>query len=152
MKKFRFRLQAILEHRERREAIAKQTFAEAQTALTQAEQLLDEMREVRQAILDELCRRPVGVFDPFETQIYQDYMQVITRSIADQENYVRELLTSCEAQKQHLIGTSQDRKALDTMRDRHKLEHTLGVQRDEQSAMDELNTTRFNYNQHHQGG
>ncbi len=112
MKNFKFRLQAVLEQRERRETQAKQTYAEAQAALQRGEKLLEEMREVRQALLDELCRRREGVFDAFETRLYQDYMQVIAQSIGEQETYVRDLASSCEAQKLHLIGTSQDRQAL----------------------------------------
>ena len=109
MKHFRFRLQAVLEQRERRETLAKQTYAEAQAALSRAEKLLLEMREVRQAILDELCRRREGAFDAFETQLYQDYMQTISQSLAEQEGYVRTLASTCEAHKLHMIGTSQDK-------------------------------------------
>ena len=147
MKNFRFRLQAVLEHRERRETLAKQTFAEAQASLTRAELLLAEMREVRQAILEELCRRREGAFDAFETRLYQDYMSVIAQSIGDQEGFVRELVSTCEAQKLHMIGTSQDRQALDSIRDRHKTAHSQLAQRIEQSVMDEIATTRFAYGQ-----
>lgn len=151
MKNFRFRLQAVLEHRERRETLAKQTFAEAQASLTRAELLLAEMREVRQAILEELCRRREGAFDAFETRLYQDYMSVITQSIGDQEGFVRELVSTCEAQKLHMIGTSQDRQALDSIRDRHKSAHSQLAQRIEQSVMDEIATTRFAYGQRASG-
>lgn len=152
MKNFKFRLQSVLEQRERRETQAKQTFAEAQGALRRGEQLLEEMREVRQALLDELCRRRAGVFDAFETRLYQDYMQVIAQSISDQEAYVRGLSSSCEAQKLHLVGASRDRQALDSVRDRHQQAHTLLAQRAEQGVMDELATARFNFQQRAQEG
>jgi len=151
MKHFRFRLQAVLEQRERRETLAKQTYAEAQSALVRAERLLLEMRDVRQALLDELCRRrtesAAEAFDAFETRLYQDYMLVITQSVSEQESDVRALCCSCEAHKLHLIGTSQDRQALATVHDRHKTAHTLARQRAEQAMMDELATTRFSYGQ-----
>ena len=147
MKHFRFRLQAVLEQRERRETLAKQTYAESQAALFRAERLLLEMREVRQAILDELCRRRQGAFDAFETQMYQEYMQIITQSLLEQESDIRTLASACEAHKLHLIGTSQDKQALVTIHDRHKLAHARLAQRAEQTAMDELATTRFNFQQ-----
>jgi len=147
MKHFRFRLQAVLEQRERRETLAKQTYAEAQSALTRAEQLLLEMQDVRQALLEELCHRRAGAFDAFETQMYQDYMKIITQSLQEQESDIRLLTSTCEAHKLHLIGTSQDRQALVTVHDRHKLAHTRAAQRTEQTAMDELATTRFNFQQ-----
>ena len=152
MKAFRFRLQSVLEQRERRETLAKQTFAEAQLALGRGEKLLEEMREVRQAILDELCRRRSGVFDAFETRTYQEYVQVITQSIADQEGYVRELVSTCEAQKLHLVGTSRDRQALGNVRDRHQQAHAQAVLRHEQGVMDELATARFNFRQRGEEG
>ena len=108
--KFKFRLQAVLEQRERRETLAQQTLAESQAALGRAEKLLGEMREVRQALLDELCRQRAGAFDAFETQLYQDYMQVITQSIAEQESDIRTLQTSCAAHQLHLIGTARGRR------------------------------------------
>ena len=147
MKHFRFRLQAVLEQRERRETLAKQTYAESQAALTRAERLLLEMREVRQAILDELCRRRQGAFDAFETQMYQEYMQIITQSLQEQEGDIRTLASACEAHKLHLIGTSQDKQALVAIHDRHKLAHARLAKRAEQTAMDELATTRFNFQQ-----
>lgn len=152
MKTFKFRLQSVLEQRERRETLAKQSFAEAQAALARAERLLGEMREVRQALLEELCRRRAGAFDAFETRLYQDYMQVITQSITEQEGYTRELATSCEAHKLHLVGTARDRQALVSVRDRHHLAHQQTALRAEQSVMDELATARFNYQQRAQEG
>ncbi len=152
MKHFKFRLQTVLEQRERRETVARQTFAESQAALGRAERLLGEMREVRAALLEELCRRRAGAFDAFETRLYQDYMQVITQSIGEQEGYVRELTTSCEAHRLHLVGTSQDKQALVTIHDRHKQAHALLALRAEQTAMDELATARFNFQQRAQEG
>lgn len=152
MKSFKFRLQSVLEQRERRESLAKQTFAEAQAAVARAEQLSGEMREVRAALLEELCRRRAGVFDAFETRLYQDYMQVITQSLVEQEAYLRELATSCEAHKLHLVGTSRDRQALVSVRDRHRLAHQQTALRAEQGVMDELATTRFNFQQRAQEG
>ena len=151
MKHFRFRLQAVLEQRERRETLAKQTYAESQAALSRAERLLVEMQEVRQAILDELCRRHQetrqGAFDAFETQMYQEYMQVITQSLREQAGDVQTLTSSCAAHKLHLIGTSQDKQALVTLQDRHKRAHAKAAQHAEQTALDELATSRFNFGQ-----
>ena len=150
--KFKFRLQSVLEQRERRESQAQQTLAESQAALARAERLLGEMREVRGALLEELCRRRAGAFDAFETQLYQDYMQVIAQSIVEQEGYLRELVSSCEAHKLHLVGTARDKQALVTVRDRHHQAHKVTVLRAEQGVMDELATTRFNFQQRAQEG
>lgn len=140
-------MQAVLEQRERREILAKQTYAEAQAALTVARRLFLEMQDVRQALLEELCHRRAGAFDAFETQLYHDYMKIIMQSLQEQESEIKALASTCEAHKLHLIGTSQDRQALVTLHDRHKTAHARAAQRTEQIAMDEMATTRFNFQQ-----
>ena len=147
MKSFKFRMQTLLEQRERRETVAKQSYAEAQAALGRAEKLLDEMREVRTALLTELSGQTQNVFDPFETRLYQEYMQVIMQSIRDQELDIRDLASTCAVQKLVLVGTSQDRQALVTVRDQHHQAHTQLARHKEQGTMDELATTRFNFQQ-----
>ena len=146
MKSFRFRMQVVLEQRERQEQAAKLSFADAETALRHGRELLDELREVRDAILSELSqsRGEMG-FDPMMTRLYQDYLQTITQSIREQECYVRDLATTCEAHKLHLISATRSRQVLVSVRDRAKQAHTLHGQRVEQATMDEMATARFNF-------
>ena len=148
MKHFRFRLQAVLEQRERRETQAKQTYAEAQAALTRAERLLVEMREVRQALLDELCRRrakplPAGHSMRLKRRCTRITCRSSPSRCKSRKAMSRRLRPTCEAHKLHLIGTSQDRQALATVHDRHQAAHAQAALRAEQAVMDELATTRF---------
>jgi flagellar export protein FliJ len=146
MRNFRFRLQAVLEQRERQEQAAQVTFAESEAALRRGEQLLVELREVREAILQELSgEQGEKRFDPMLNRLYQDYLQTVGQGIRDQEKYVRDLTLTREAQKLHLIGATQGRQALVSVRDRAKQAHTIHVQRTEQNAMDELATTRHHF-------
>lgn len=148
MKNFRFRLQAVLEQRERVETVAKQSFAEAEAALQHGEQFLTELHEVRAALVSEMCRlRLEGGFDPGEIRVYQDYLQTITQSVRDQERHVRELSIMREAHKLHLIGAAQSRQALAGVKDRHQQEFIMQRQRREQNALDELATVRHAYGQ-----
>lgn len=143
MKNFRFRMQVVLDQRERVERAAKQSLGEAETALRRAEEFLAELRDVRAALLAELCGR--GAFDPTETRLYHDYLQTIIQSIRDQEAHVRELTIAREAHKLCLIGAAQNRQALAGVRDRHQQAYTVGRQRAEQSALDELATSGHNH-------
>ncbi|MBV9849619.1 MAG: flagellar export protein FliJ [Armatimonadetes bacterium] len=148
MKSFRFRMQVVLEQRERQEQAAKLSFAEAESALRCGQELLCELREVRAAILEELSHSQGAMgFDPLLTRLYQDYLQTIAQGIRDQERYVGDLTTTCEAHKLHLISAAQSRQALVSVRDRAKMAHTLHAQRVEQAALDEMATARHNYRQ-----
>lgn len=150
MKSFKFRLQAVLEQRERVETLARQGFARSETALRRGEELLTELQEVKAALLDELRAARAGGFDPLEMRLYQDYLQTITQSIRDQETYVRDLQSTREAHKIHLVGAAQDVQALASVHDRARLAHTRQQERAEQSEMDEISTARFNHRQRQQ--
>ncbi len=146
MKHFKFRMQTVLEQRERVELVAKQNFAEAEAARVRGERLLAELHEVRAALLDEL-RECHGQFDPLEMRVYQDYMQTITQSIREQDTYVRQTIIQREACKMHMVGAAQNRQALDTLKDRDKQQHSAHTRRTEQTLMDDLSTARYNFRQ-----
>ena len=149
MRNFRFRLQAVLEQRERQEQAAQVTFAESEAALRRGEQLLVELREVRDAILQELSGQQGETgFDPMLSRLYQDYLQTIGQGVRDQERYVRDLTLTREAHKLHLLGAAQGRQALVSVRDRARQAHVVHAQRVEQNALDELATSRHNFRRH----
>lgn len=147
MKSFKFRMQTVLEQRERVELVAKQNFAEAEAARVRGERLLRELHEVRAALLEQL-RECQGQFDPLEMRVYQDYMQTITESIREQDTYVRQTIIQREACKLHMVGAAQNRQALDTLKDRDKQLHSDHSRRSEQTLMDDLSTARYNFRRH----
>ena len=145
MKNFRFRLQTVLEQRERQEKEAQQSFAEADTAHRRADALLDELRDIRAAILEELCARRDSAFDPVETKMYQDYLQTVTINIRGQEEHVRDLTTTREAFRLNMIDAAQNRQALDKVKDKAKVMHTQQAERKMQVQLDELVSSRFTH-------
>ena len=147
MKSFKFRLQTVLEQRERVESVAKQSLAEAEAALKRGDKLLGELKDVRTALVEELCRLRNGGFYPNETRVYHDYLQTVTQSVREQEAYVRELICIREAHKLHLIGAAQSRQALAGVKDRHQQAFAAQHQRVEQNAMDELAGVRHAHGQ-----
>lgn len=143
MKSFKFRLQTVLEQRERQETAAKQNFAEADLAWRRAETLLGELNEIRAALLCELNNLRCQGFDAAETRVYQEYMQTITSSIKDQEAHVRDAMTTREAFKLHMVGATQGRQVIDKVKTRDKDEHHRERERASQKAMDDLVSTRY---------
>jgi flagellar export protein FliJ len=81
-------------------------------------------------------------------RLYQDYLQTVGQGIRDQEKYVRDLTLTREAQKLHLIGATQGRQALVSVRDKARQAHIIHAQRVEQNALDELATTRHHFHRH----
>jgi flagellar FliJ protein len=143
MKSFKFRLQTVLEQRERQEKAAQQNFAEADAACRRAEELLVELKEIRAALLEELSHRRVAGFDASETQLYHEYMQTIMSSIKDQEAHIKELATTREAFKLHMLNATQDRQVIDKVKSKHRDIHNRERERATQKMMDDLTTTRY---------
>ena len=143
MKSFKFRLQTVLEQRERQEKSAQQSFAEADAAYRRAVELLEQLNDIRAALLDELSLRRNAAFDPVETRIYHDYMLTITTSIKEQEAHVCDLSSTREAFKLHMVSATQDRQVIDKVKTKHKDLHNREAERATQKVMDDLTTTRY---------
>jgi flagellar FliJ protein len=152
MKSFKFRLQTVLEQRERVETLAQQSLAEAEAALHRGQTLLGDLHEIRTALLEELCRLRCEGFNAEETRLYHDYLQTITQSVREQEAYVRDLTIIREAHKLHLVGAAQNRQALAGVKDRHQQAFVAQKQRIEQNTIDELATVRHTYGQRNSQG
>ena len=143
MKSFKFRLQAVLDQRERQEKAAQQSFAEAEAAYRRAEVLLGELNEIRAALLHELNIRRGAGFDAAETRLYHDYMQTITSSIREQEAHMQDLASTREAFKLHMLSATQGRQVIDKVKTRDKDDHHRERERATQKVMDDLTTTRY---------
>jgi len=149
MKRFKFRLEAVLDQRNRIEKMAKTSFAEAEMALRRAQQLMAELEEVRAAILEELGQKRLsGGFCPDETRLYQEYLTTIKKCISDQHEYVRELTTNAEALRLNLVGASKNRQIVDKLKERDHGSHVSEVNRIEQAAADEMASMRHQFQRH----
>jgi flagellar protein FliJ len=150
VKSFKFRMQSVLEQRERQETLAKCSYAEAEAAKQKAAKLLEELLDVKKALLSELSIRSEDNFDPMETRVYQDYLQIISKSIQDQKKYLRELNITCEAEKLHMITASQNHQALVTVKDRDLQAYGLHSNRKAQKEIDEIANTQHSFRQRSQ--
>jgi flagellar FliJ protein len=147
VKRFKFRLQTVLEQRERIETQAKTSYGEAQRALVKGQQLLKELQDVRDALIKELSDlRLSGQFNADDARVYQDYIQTVTKCMKDQVESVRHLTTTAEAFRLHLVGAAQKRQIVDKIKERDRESHHLEGIRVEQAESDELSNTRFHYN------
>jgi flagellar FliJ protein len=143
LKNFKFRLQTVLEQRQLQEHLARQGLASAEASHTRGEQLLAELREVRDALLAELSSRRSTAFDPLETRTYQEYLQTIRDSIREQEAHVEGRALERDTKQREVVRTSRGRQAIDTIKDRKHREYAAECLRTEQKVSDELAMARF---------
>ena len=150
MKRFKFRLQTVLEQRERIETHAKRNYGEAQRALVQGRQLLEQLEEVRGSLMQEFTElRLKGHFSAEETRWYQEYIQTVTRCVHEQLESVRQLEINTEAFRLSLVGAAQNRQIVDKLKERDREHHHALAVKVEQAENDELASTRFSYRRAH---
>jgi flagellar FliJ protein len=144
MRRFKFRLQTVLEQRERIETQAKTTYAEARLALAKAEELLSELNDEKCGLLTELSDLRLSPdFSPDEARMYHEYIQTLTNCIKEQEDCVQILAQNAEAFRLTLVGASQNRQIVDKLREREKESYDMEDNRQDQAATDEMVNARY---------
>jgi flagellar FliJ protein len=144
MKRFEFSLQSVLHHRERVEQQATQNYAQARQAAADAEAVLADLIALRRDLMDGLSTlRLSGHIDPQEQLGYQHYIQLVTDDINKQQDTVASLWATAEDLHAELVEASQDKKAVDKLREQKLDAHSLELRRSEQDENDEMATQKF---------
>ncbi|MGQ9629608.1 MAG: flagellar export protein FliJ [bacterium] len=139
MAKFNFKLQRVLDIRAHREEEAKMAFAYAQGVYIQERTALDKMIANRQRYLEELKQKESsqGVSVP-EVRYYYNYLGGLAKGIENQEKRVKEALFELERARQKLVKATQDKRAMEKLKDRHYKTFKEDEEKAEQSTIDEV--------------
>jgi flagellar export protein FliJ len=143
MRRFHFRLEAVLRHRETIEDLCEQDFAAAQSVVQGIEariaRLWDEFRRV-------VMGRPVGAanqsFDAHSIYDRERYLETVQAAIAQQERALEAAQIVLEEKRAALVAARQAREAVSHLHDRDLLAHVALCNKLEQDALDELATLR----------
>jgi len=143
MKRFKFRLQTVLDQRQtvedrllaelaelRREEQAEiHRLRALESVLASAERLLESaLQENRNA--DEISRR-------------DDYAKTMRDDVRLQELTLEAVQRRVEAKRVELIDAMRDRKVMEALRDRQQREYLMAQARAEQNSLDEIASLRF---------
>ena len=136
--RFRFRLEQVLEHRVRREDLARQELAQAMAAVAD-----QQMRAVRadDAVLAGLAAlrgRMRGPTDLDALRAGHEELAFARQRAAHERLTVRQLEVVADERRAALVSASQDREAIAQLRVRAQERHRVEELRLEGVAMDEL--------------
>jgi len=146
MKRFKFRLQSVLDQRERLERQAIQSFAQARQAQADAESTLMDLQALKQDLIDGLMTlRLAGSIDPQEQVVYQEYIRQVKVDIQRQEATLADLCALAETFRQALVDASQDKRVVDMLRDHKLTAHDHENRRHEQNEADEMSSMRHQF-------
>lgn len=143
MKKFRFKLQVLLEHRKAKE-----------------DRLLGELGEVRReeadevAWLEDLAQRfeqgcaalenALRASEPTATVAkIDDYARATKDDIKVQELTIEAVRARVEAKRLEVVQAMKERQVLEALRDRQERDYLLALARAEQNELDEMSAVRY---------
>jgi flagellar protein FliJ len=151
MPRFRFRLQTVLDHRDRIERDKKRLLALAQRELLEAEGRLAAMREDYERTGEEL-RVKHSELDAMELYNYYAHMDFVLRGIRTAEVQVSSLALQVEYAKGALLAARKDKKVLETLKDRRRETFDSDQAATEQKLIDDMNSRRHGRDSNPLGG
>jgi flagellar FliJ protein len=148
MPTFTFRLQTVLEHKQRLEEMAQLEHARAQAAQASEERSLGQLHDAEARGFSELERqRFQGRLDIESLQFGMSYLDVLKVQITRQAQIVERVGKATEAKRELLVGAMQERKALERLREKQLKDFTLEQTRRELVEQDEMAVMRHSRTQ-----
>ena len=143
MKKFRFRLQSVLDHKKRKEDSKKEELGK----------LLHTVQEVRDfmATLKSRCSLSIvemrnlqenGISVDLLSQ-YRSFVVSLKNDITGQMDKLSDLMKEVDARRKELVAMSKERKVMEKLKDKEFERFKRAVLREEKKLIDEIGASRF---------
>lgn len=143
MKAFRFRLQAVLDMRQREEDARSRELGTALKALSDENARLAELRMLEASALAEYhALQHAGQLDLQSIQWFQNYSMALTLSIREQLGRVAEAERRTETCRAVLMEAARAKQVLAELKAKAKEEHRRAEDREEAKTIDEIATLR----------
>jgi len=143
MRRFIFRLETVLRHRETIEGLREQEFVSAQGHL---QTLLFRLTTLRDEFARIVSARPGKAGESFDAGLIFDrerYLQTVQAAIDQQERRVETAQIVAEEKRAALLTARQAREAVSQLREQEQTAHMALAQKLEQDALDEMATLRY---------
>ncbi len=142
MKRFKFSLEPVLEHRKRIEDEKQQVVASRLRDLTEAESELKRLNAEFKENSDRLRSAHRGL-DAESLRRHYAHGQFLDRCIVAQISVVAERRVSLERARADLLGATKERKVVDKLKEHRYLAHRAEESRIEQNELDDGNARRY---------
>ena len=138
MKAFRFRLQAVLEHRERAEHEKRAALAQAQARVLDAERAVAETLAAHAEARQEARGTGCGSLDVTRARLQREYLATLRRRLDDARSRLRMLEREFGLRREEAIKARGERKVLTALKTRQHARHARRAGRVEQAELDDV--------------
>ncbi|MBP5293989.1 MAG: flagellar export protein FliJ [Clostridia bacterium] len=147
MARFRYRMQNILDVKEKLESQAKNEFAIANARLAEEEEKLFVLNERKEAYEEKLRQLYASTLEVTEINRTQDAIDNLKEQIVIQEGNVRQAMHNVDLAREKLTEAMQERKTHDKLKERQFEEFLLEEAAKESKEIDELVSFRHGQNE-----
>lgn len=143
-KKFKFKLQSILELKKKKEDAEKEKLARLFNKLSKAEKKLADYKiKEKDTKLQMRQKQRKGGLDVEELKRHHYYLEQLADLIENQKVIIEQIKKEVEEQRQVLIKATQEKKTYEKLKEKHKKKFDEEQTLTERKFIDELATTRY---------
>jgi len=139
---YRFKLEALLNHRRHQEEACQKELAQARRRLSNERGELDRKKKDKQESLEKLQTKKKESTTVCGIMLYINYLQQLSKDIEDQALRVHRAVKLVDQKRHELISIMQKRKTLKTIKHKEKQAYQQKLMQDERKSMDELASIR----------
>ncbi len=143
MKKFKFNLQPLLDHKEMLEELARKDYMEIADKLRKEEERLKVYVDLYRRFSENLDTMKKDGMEVSELRFQYRYIDSIKEFIESQKKLIAELKKAAEEKRAELTRASINKKVVEKAKERKKEEYDREVKRQEQKIMDEVAVSGF---------
>ena len=144
MKKFIFKLETVLNVKERREEQLKHELMKLQALKIREEQLLGEVKEKRAYISRQKSDENKKGTDIQNLIHFEQYLGVLLKKIDDTQKSIKVLEEKADTKRVEVVEASREKKVFEKLKEKQFGEFQRIVIQNEQKVLDEMAVTRFN--------
>ena len=139
---YRFKLQALLNHRRHQEELCQKELAEAQRVLTDAQQKLRRIKKDRRENIQKLKARQKERHNISNILIFINYIDQLSRDMDAQRLKVGQASEDVTQKRDNLIAIMKKRQTLEKLKEKQWLEYQQKLMQAERKFNDEVAATR----------
>ena len=139
---YRFKLQALLNHRRHQEEIGQKEMAAAQRDLADAQEKLRRIKNDKRANIQKLKARQKALHNISNIIIFINYIEQLSRKLTAQIQQVDEASENATQKRHNLIAIMKKRKTLEKLKEKERLDYRQKMMQAERKFNDEVAATR----------
>jgi flagellar FliJ protein len=139
---YRFKLEALLNHRRHQEEDCQKKLAQAQRKLSDERTILGRIKTEKQRSLEILQTKKKVSTTVIDILLYMNYIQQLSQDIEYQAMHVKKSAKIVDQKRQDLLSIIKKRKTLQKLKFKEKLAYQRTLMQDERKLMDELASIR----------